>query len=107
VNPNAPPDWLPAIFAVVFPIFWCAIMYWISFMGGWRQLATRYRSSSPISGTAWRFRSATLHHRMESNYGSCLKLTANEEGLGLSVFFPFRVGHPPLFIPWSEMLVSQ
>jgi hypothetical protein len=98
---------MPAILAVGFPIFWCAIVYWISLVGGWRQLARRYRTSSPISGTTWRFRSAAMHNWSESSYNSCLKLTANEEGLGLSVFFPFRFGHPPLFIPWSDMLVSQ
>lgn len=37
------------------------------------------------------------------NYGSCLMLGANAEGLFVSVLFFFRVGHPPLFIPWSEV----
>lgn len=25
-----------------------------------------------------------------------------DDGLGISVAPPFRVGHPPLFIPWNE-----
>jgi hypothetical protein len=32
---------------------------------------------------------------------------ANDEGIGLAVLWPFRLGHPPLFIPWSEMNMSQ
>ena len=107
MNPNAPPAWLPAFFVVVFPIFWCLILYLISFIGGWRQLARRYRCSEPISGTVWRFQSAAMHSFTEANYGSRLKVIANEEGMGLAVFFPFRVAHPPLFIPWSEMLVND
>ncbi|HEX4143578.1 MAG TPA: hypothetical protein VHY91_08600 [Pirellulales bacterium] len=107
MNPNAPPDWLPAFLVIFFPIFWCLILYLISFIGGWRQLAKRYRCSGPISGTVWRFQSGSMHRFTESSYGGCLKVIANEEGMGLATFFPFRVGHPSLFIPWSEMLVSE
>jgi hypothetical protein len=28
-------------------------------------------------------------------------------GLHLAVLFPFRPGHPPLFIPWSEVSVRE
>ena len=27
-------------------------------------------------------------------------------GLHLSLFFPFRVAHPPLFVPWSDISVA-
>ncbi len=107
MNPNPLLTWTPALFMVVFPIFWCAVLYAIASAGGWRQLAKRYRCSAAIFGTVWRFQSATVHNFADSNYGGCVKVTANEEGIGLSVFFPFRVGHPPLFIPWSEILVSE
>jgi hypothetical protein len=30
-------------------------------------------------------------------------LGASQEGLFLAVSFPLRIGHPPLFIPWSEV----
>ena len=108
MNPNAPLDWVATtIVLVAFPTLWCTACYVISIVGGWRQLAKRYRRAGPISGTVWRFQSAAMYRLAESSYGGCLTVAANEEGLGLSVFFPFRVGSPPLFIPWSEMLVSE
>jgi len=48
-----------------------------------------------------------MHRQSAVSYNGILKLTANEEGVGFSIFFPFRFGHPPLFIPWSDMQVSQ
>ncbi len=104
---NPPADWLPVLFVIAFPVFWCVILYVISIISGWRQLARRYRLTNPVSGTTWRFQSAGMRCYSESGYGHCLTVTANEEGLGLSLFLPFRIGHPPLFVPWSEILVSQ
>jgi hypothetical protein len=34
-------------------------------------------------------------------------MTAAEDALYLSVSFMFRIGHPPLCIPWSEITVSR
>jgi len=34
-------------------------------------------------------------------------MTAAEEGLYLSVLLLFRVGHPPLCIPWKEIQISR
>jgi hypothetical protein len=86
----------------------------ISVIGGWGRLATRYACPDPISGTTWRFRSAAMSSRPEAffgflrvSYGSCLKVIANEDGLRLSIWFPFRLGHQPLFIPWSDIVESQ
>jgi hypothetical protein len=98
---------MPILFVFVFPIFWCLVLYVISIIGGWRQLARRFRQSIPVVGTTWRFQSAGIHQYLESSYGSCLNVTANEDGIGLSVLILLRFGHPPLFMPWSEILVSQ
>jgi hypothetical protein len=32
---------------------------------------------------------------------------ANPTGLYLAVLFPFRVAHPPLFIPWNEVTQAK
>lgn len=34
-------------------------------------------------------------------------VSANRAGLSLAVLFPFRLGHPLLFIPWSEITASE
>jgi hypothetical protein len=40
------------------------------------------------------------------SYGNCVNFGADETGLYMAVFRPFRLGHPPLFIPWSEVRVA-
>jgi hypothetical protein len=78
-----------------------------SILSGWRQLAKRYRCTASILGTTWWFQSAGIHRYLEVSYGSCLTVRANEDGIGFSIQFPFRIAHPPLFIPWSEVRVTQ
>jgi hypothetical protein len=34
-------------------------------------------------------------------------MTAADDALYLSVLFPFRLGHPPLCIPWKEIKLSR
>ena len=41
--------------------------------------------------------------RFRANYGNIIRLTAAEDALYLSILFFFRVGHPPLRIPWNEI----
>jgi hypothetical protein len=38
-----------------------------------------------------------------ANYNSVLHVGVQPEGLHLSVMALFRVGHPPLLIPWDEI----
>lgn len=45
--------------------------------------------------------------RMGTNYGSCLIVGVNPEGIRLSVLFLFRIGHPPLFIHWPEVSMRE
>ena len=42
-----------------------------------------------------------------AHYRNCLVIGANPAGLYLAVFLPFRVAHPPLFIPWNEVTQSK
>jgi len=41
--------------------------------------------------------------RFRVNYSSVIRLIAADDALYLSVLFLFRVGHPPLCIPWKEI----
>ncbi len=114
MNPNAFKDWFFALFPLWFTGMWVGMCFVLSVIGGWRRLGTRYACPDPISGTTWQFRSAAMSSRPDAffgflrvSYGRCLKVIANENGLRLSIWFLFRLGHPPLFIPWSDILVSQ
>jgi hypothetical protein len=69
-------------------------------IGGWAALAKRYRATNAPPGKQFSFQSAQLGM---ANYGSCLTIVVSADGLYLSVFPPFRFGHPPILIPWAEI----
>ena len=94
----------PVLFFPFFVAFFSAICFALSLISGWRSLAEHYKATQPFSGERWHLRSGSMGL---VSYGSCLTLGANTEGIFLSVLFPFRVGHPPLFIPWSEVQSAE
>jgi hypothetical protein len=97
--------WLIAVLAPVgFVALWAAISSLIAAMSGWRRLAQSYRLTSPFNGRHWRFCSG--HMRWSTNYNGCLTIGADVRGVYLAVLFLFRIGHPPLFVPWSDVQVA-
>jgi hypothetical protein len=90
------------VFVPVFLAFWYFATVFIAVVSGWRELARVYPSEHPIIGAAeWRNRRGRM--RYGSGYNGCLNIAANAMGMQLSVWSIFRPGHPPLFIPWSEI----
>jgi hypothetical protein len=85
-------------------LWWAFVLNLVGLMSGWWTLARHYRTRSPFEGTRFRLCSGRLGL---SNYGSSLVIGVNADGLYLSVFFFFRPGHPPLFIPWSEIVATS
>jgi hypothetical protein len=83
---------------------WAGILYFLSILSGWRILAHKNRSRETASGPKWRFQSGKLG---VFRFRSSLTVGANKDGLYLAVFFLFRFGHPPLFIPWEETSVPR
>ena len=90
---------IPVAFAIAFPIMWAAVSLVLAHMGGWSKLAQCYADPGNVIGKTYYMRSGFVG---PINYKSCLNLRVSESGLGLSVLFPFRIGHPPLFIPWDQ-----
>jgi hypothetical protein len=41
--------------------------------------------------------------RFRIGYGNVIRLTAAEDALYLSILLLFRIGHPPLRIPWQDV----
>jgi len=95
----------PLGFAVFFLGLWCTICFLISFVGGWFTLSRHFKKDSEPFGetkSVGPFFYA-VYTRFWSNYGSVIRMTAADDALYLSVLFLFRVGHPPLRIPWNEI----
>lgn len=95
----------PFVFGIFFVIIWLGVVLLLSLLSGWSRLAKIYRSRDSFAGEQWHFVSGQLRNFV--NYRNCLTVGANADGLYLSILFPFRAGHPPLFIPWSDITVSE
>jgi hypothetical protein len=91
---------LPCGFPFFFVGMWVMVSWLIAMIGGWSRLAGHYRASSDFLGQTWNMCSGRMGI---SNYNGVLTIGANSNGLHLAVLLPFRVGHPPLFIPWEEI----
>ncbi|HEV7238354.1 MAG TPA: hypothetical protein VGQ36_03870 [Thermoanaerobaculia bacterium] len=99
-------DWLPALFFPAFVALWIGVVFLVATIGGWRSLAERYViEPAQYTGTRWHMRSGVM--RGTARYGNVLTIGADRRGLFLSILFLFRVGHPPLFIPWEHIEMRE
>jgi hypothetical protein len=97
-----PPDsqWVVPAFIV----FWLMICGLLSLLGGWFELAQRFKSADGVDGEHFYFRSGAIGWRsFPVSYGGCLFATIGPKGIALSILFPFRFLHPRLVIPWSAV----
>lgn len=71
-----------------------------STIGGWRALSGRFRTARPLpSGASW-----FVNARFGSTpYLVSMAIAPLDEGLYLARLPLFRLLHPPLLIPWSEL----
>ena len=69
-------------------------------MSGWRRLAERFHHPKPFEGSYYRFQTA---HMTGVRFGGVLEIGVGETGLYLVPMILFRLFHPPLLIPWSEL----
>jgi hypothetical protein len=88
-------------YILYFIILWICICKLVSAIGGWRILARDYCANSAFDGQKLWLKSAAM--RRWTNYNNCVNIGADKFGLYLSVLPIFRVGHPPLFIPWMDI----
>ena len=87
---------------------WAGISVLVSVSTGWYRLATRFRARAAIDGERFSLVSMALGTGPFTNtYRHCLFVTVGRAGIALSILFPFRIFHPPLMIPWSELQAVQ
>ena len=96
---------------IIFPFFFIAIwvfaLWIIALTGGWSRLAKHYSikdTLNPYQGKKLRRKFGRLGG---TSYKRVLIVGANMQGLYLSVDILFRVFHPPLFIPWSDIQTEE
>jgi hypothetical protein len=97
INPAVP----IFIFLIFFVTLWCVTSLFTGRLSGWAVLGRHFASTLPFPSQSWRWKSARM--RWGANYKNCLSIGADAAGLYLSSLLFFRIGHPALFIPWSEI----
>src|SRR5258706_3807006 len=87
----------------LFPVFfigaWIGISYAISKMG-WDRLIERFKTNDAFHGKRIGIISASVNG---ANYNNSLILKYNYDGIYLRPILIFRLFHPPILIPWSEI----
>jgi len=88
---------------------WGLNCYISSFLSGWHLLSNRFRASSEYLGTTIFLGRLPFEVCMRywTDYGNILQIALEDDMVHLSVFFPFRIGHVPLCIPWNEVALSR
>ena len=75
--------------------------------GGWRALAKRYPAPGAMrpDEERHRFCSITVAGGLigAASYRSCVTVGVGAAGLSLALWAPFKLFHPPLFIPWDAV----
>jgi hypothetical protein len=95
----------PWLFAFGFPIFFVAVWLLagslVALMSGWRCLGDQYRCDAEFPVASRSMQSGTM--RFNTRYGNVLRVGIDSCSLHLAVMPLFRVGHPHLCIPWSDI----
>jgi hypothetical protein len=104
-----PPVWIewlfshPPFFAFFFVTQGALGFYILARMSGWNRLSKRFRYRGTFYGETWPFRSARMGPLIR--FGCALTMGADESGVYMAVFPLFRICHPPLLVPWSEVSI--
>lgn len=109
VSADIEPVWLSlailGTFIMVFPLLWCLVVLLLSRVGGWHRLGKRYAVGDQlVEGNAV----SPAHVSVGSvRYRHITTLQLNDEGFCLSVMPLFRLGHPRLFIPYTDITTRR
>ena len=107
---HSSPFSVPLFALLFFVTIWCVLNLVVSRLSVWHKLAQRFTATSEPYGEVRKvgpwfltvyFRGSWL------KYGSTVRLRAAQDALYLSIAIAFRMGHPPLCIPWEEISFSE
>ncbi len=95
-----PTETIAPLLLLAFALLWCGACAVLSFVSGWKTLATRFRATAkPACSLLW-MQSGEFN---SVGYNGVLIVGVCDEGLYLAVVFPFGIGHVPLLIPYHEL----
>jgi hypothetical protein len=103
IQETALPPGTALLLPLFLPVMFVGVAALLAHLGGWAELAKRYPGPGPEDGKRFSFSSASIGTGLPVNYAHCLFVRVGRSGLGLWMLFPFRLFHPPLFIPWTAV----
>jgi len=89
---------------VAFLGIWVFVVGLISVMSGWGRLAQQYRDLDHYQGKKLRGKNGRFGG---TSYSRVLIFGANMQGMYLAVNPLFSIGHPALFIPWTDIRTEE
>lgn len=90
----------PFFFSLFFILFWLLGGWLFGLFSGWVSLAQYYVTKKKYDEPLLRWRSAKFNW---VHYHTCLNFGANQAGFYISMNYFFKIHHPNLFIPWSDI----
>ncbi|TYZ14198.1 hypothetical protein FY528_00240 [Hymenobacter lutimineralis] len=91
--------WLVPTFLLGFAAFWCLVVALLAQLA-WQPLARHFAVTGLPPGEQLAVTQVSLGF---VHYSHALLAVVTPEGLGLQPIVLFRVGHPPLLIPWAAI----
>src|SRR5690242_7198978 len=74
--------------------FTTLVMWAMSYLTGWRTLATRFPAKPPLPGADSTFGSIGLYSL--GHYNNCVRFKMDADCLHVSIIAPFNFKHPPM-----------
>jgi hypothetical protein len=107
-DPQPFPIWIIPPFPLFFAAVWVLVISLLALIGGWAALGRLYPDPRTARNPVQSFRTASLDLRrgrfpLPVNYNNCVVAEIAPGGLHLRVWLAFRLLHPPLLIPWSQI----
>lgn len=82
---------------------WAMLLPIVAWFGGWRRLAEEFTAEP---GTRGHILLGSAAMRYGAHYSGIILLDCRTTGLVLSTRAPFHLAHPPLLIPWSQVVAE-
>jgi hypothetical protein len=90
------------VFGIFFVAMWVAVSYQLSSASGWKRLSDYFSDKRMgfVDPSAFTLGSGKFG---EILHNGMLKVGFGKSGVVFKVLFPFRLWHPPLYIPWQSI----
>ena len=93
----------PFVFPFIFIGGWAYVSFSLSKKSGWNSLKEVFRYKKGFSTDIENIAFFSGNSKIGDVSYNGLRVGTCNEGIILKVYLPFRIGHPPLFIPWSNI----